>query len=1004
MIKQLIKGFITLFIGFIPAIILAQTPFIRTIEVDKTIQDIKVQEIVQDKNKLMWLGTNKGLYRYDGTSFKAITIDNKNEEISVTSLFCDSKGVVWVGLKKGSIFYFKNDSIKPFDIEEGNPKETINGIAEDTYGNIWFATYGEGLYVWNHKNFYNFGEEDGLDDESAYCLVADNKGNVWCGTDAGITACSFLNEKKQIKNYSTKDGLSDNIIKRLIWDKNGFLWFGTDNFGIGKLYPDSNKVVIPESFSAWNKGSVESMLLMEHEVWIGTNENGLIDYEFSGNNRIRNFYGNAGFNYSSVQCLFRDDEGNIWIASKDHLAQSPGERIEFLKSTNGIPFKNINSVLVDRNKNVWYSDQEGLHQLSFISDGTIVNTPFVIPKLKLPFKILSIYQDAFGFIWIGTFDHGVFRIEIATGKSIQIDDKKGLTNQSVLSISGKQSTLWLASLSGAIKIELGDDALKLNCAYQVDYFNSENGLNNNFIYQVLQDRKGRVWFAQDGKGISMLDRDGFHQFGEEDGIKAKTFYSITEDINGGIWFASANNGLYRYKNQQNFQINFLTGLQKTKNYQFYHYDLSNGLQSLHISGLCADNVGNVAVVYNDGIGLFNLDSESFSWLEESDGINTVDADLNTTSLAPDGVIWVGAKNQFIEINTSLEKLRKTPYLSFNIITALLDPFDFSIYQTIPASKNHITFSFQGIWFSNPTDVNYQYKMEGLNRDWINTRDKTATFPDLDPGRYTLRLRCSKTTDFSGSNEIIYSFAIANPMYKQWWFTTLLIIVLIAITWIFLKIRDQRVNFVQRLEKEKLASQFETLKNQVNPHFLFNSFNTLANIIDEDKGKAIEYIEKLTDFFRQILIHREKDLIKLEEELEIINDYVYLQQQRFENALVINITVSENQSRHYLIPPLALQLLVENAIKHNSLTTSNPLIIDLYFDYEFFVVKNNLQPKLNKEPSTGTGLQNITRRMEMLGLPSIEVEKTETHFIVKFKLADKKQSDMISITPALFVVK
>lgn len=137
------------------------------------------------------------------------------------------------------------------------------------------------------------------------------------------------------------------------------------------------------------------------------------------------------------------------------------------------------------------------------------------------------------------------------------------------------------------------------------------------------------------------------------------------------------------------------------------------------------------------------------------------------------------------------------------------------------------------------------------------------------------------------------------------------------------------------------------------------------------------------------MHREKDLIKLEEELEIINDYIYLQQQRFESALKINIGVSKVQAQSLLIPPLALQILVENAIKHNSLTTTNPLIIELYFENEFFIVKNNLQPKLNKDPSTGTGLQNITRRMQMLGLPAIEVEKTETHFIVKFKLADKK---------------
>ncbi len=984
--------FILLPILLLQQITVAQIPFVRTIEIDKTIQDIKVQTIIQDKEKLMWLGTNKGVYQYDGSSFKHLSIKNKNEDLSVTSLFCDSKGIIWIGFKEGAIFFYQNDSMQSFDIEEGQPKEAITEIVEDTLGNIWFSTYGEGLYLWNKEHFYNFNKDDGLNDESVYCLASDNKGRVWCGTDGGIAVCSFINNNKKVVNYTTQNGLSDNIIKKLIWDKKGFLWFGTDNSGIGKLYPDSDKIEIPEIFKSWKNGSIESMLLMENEIWIGTNENGLIDYEFSGNKRIRKFFGNNGFNYPYVQCLFRDDEGNIWIASKEHFNQSPGERIEFLKKINGIPFKNINAVLVDQKKDLWYSDENGLHKITFLADGTTITKLYVIPELKSTFKILSIYQDVFGFIWIGTFDKGIFRIDNKTGNSIHIDDKKGLTTQSILSITGRQSTLWLASLGGAIKIKLGDDALNLNCKTQVEYINSTNGLNNNFIYQILQDRKGRVWFAQDGKGINMLDKNGFHQFNEDDDIKAKTFFSITEDINGGIWFASADKGLYRYKNEQDFNYNFLTGQQRVKNYKFYHYDLSNGLHSTHITSVCADNVGNIAIVYDKGVGLFNLDLETFTWLEETDGIDNVDAELNTSCLAPNGVIWIAARNHFIAINTSLGKFRKAPFLSFSKITAMLDPIDFSSYQKIQANKNHLTFSFQGIWFSNPADVNYQYKMEGLNRDWINTRDKSIVFPSLNPDRYTLRLRCSRTSDFTNSPEINYSFVILNPMYLQWWFIILIIFLLISATWLFLKIRDNRINIVQRLEKEKLASQFETLKNQVNPHFLFNSFNTLANIIDEDKTKAVEYIEKLTDFFRQILIYREKDLINLGEELQIINDYVYLQQQRFESAFKININISEFQSQHFLIPPLALQLLVENVIKHNSLTTISPLIIDLYFEKDLLIIKNNLQPKLNKEPSTGTGLKNITQRMEMLGLPPLQIEKTKNYFIVKLKLAEKNDKN------------
>ena len=950
----------------------AQLPYFRSIEVNKADQDIKVQVIIQDHHKVLWLGTNKGLYKYDGSAFKIAPQKDVKGEANVSALFCDSKGKIWVGLKKGLILTFNSDSLEIFSNEEGTPKETITGIAEDKQGNIWFATYGEGLYFLKEKKFTNLRKENGLVDDYVYCLTSDSKGRIWCGSDGGISLCVFKNGNAEIKNYTSADGLSDNIIKHLVWDNLGRLWFGTDNHGIGSLDAETGKIEIPQSSLNWSGSSVECLLPMERELWIGTNSGGLIDFEFAGEKRIRYFSGDDGFKYSTVQFLYRDDEGNIWIASKNHLLLSPGERIEFKKSVSKKPIANIHATMMDTKKRLWYSDESGLHRLVLNTDGTEHLDNIFVNGLNSPYKILTIFQDAFGFVWIGTFDQGIFRLDAETGNAFHINDNKRLKSESVLSITGKRSTLWLATLGGAIKLELGDDAVNLNCGIKIEYFNSSNGLNNNFIYQVLLDRSNRVWFAQDGKGISMFDKDGFHHFGVKDSVKAKTFFSITEDINGGLWFASADNGLYRYKQNK-----------------FYRYDLSNGLPSTHITSLCADYIGNVVVVCQEGIAIYNLDAETFSWYQESAGINGINADLNAISISNDGIIWIGASDQFISINTALDKFRKTPFLTLEKVTALLEPIDFTKYASIAADHNHLTFYFQGIWFNNPSEVTFQYKLEGRTLDWRTTLDRSVTFSDLDPGRYTFRLRCSRTNDFSRSEEINYSFVILNPIYRRWWFITFLILGLIALTYVGLKIRDRRVNFVQRLEKEKLASQFETLKNQVNPHFLFNSFNTLANIIEEDKDKAIEFIEKMTDFFRQILIYREKDLITLEEELDIIFDYIYLQEQRFGTALQTEIKISAHDASHHLIPPLALQLLIENAIKHNALTTSKPLLIQVYFENEFLTVKNNLQPKLNKEPSTGTGLENISRRMQMLGMPPVDLEQTEKFFIVKMKILSKK---------------
>ncbi len=168
-----------------------------------------------------------------------------------------------------------------------------------------------------------------------------------------------------------------------------------------------------------------------------------------------------------------------------------------------------------------------------------------------------------------------------------------------------------------------------------------------------------------------------------------------------------------------------------------------------------------------------------------------------------------------------------------------------------------------------------------------------------------------------------------------------------------------------LEKDNIQSQFETLKSQINPHFLFNTLNTLSSIIEDNPKTAVVYVEKTADFLRTILLVKDKEVITLGEELLLIETFYFLQKERYGNNLNMTISVPES-SRKHLLPPLSLQMLVENAIKHNIISNEKPLTITIDVSKEGYIsVKNNLQNKKAEKNGAGIGLANIQNRYKYL---------------------------------------
>jgi len=189
---------------------------------------------------------------------------------------------------------------------------------------------------------------------------------------------------------------------------------------------------------------------------------------------------------------------------------------------------------------------------------------------------------------------------------------------------------------------------------------------------------------------------------------------------------------------------------------------------------------------------------------------------------------------------------------------------------------------------------------------------------------------------------------------------------------------------ERVKQEHIRSQLEGLRNQVNPHFLFNSLNTLMSIVTEDQNLAVSYLQKLSKVFRYVLESRDEQLIALEIELDFIENYIFLQKERFRENLQVKMDIPE-KSLPLKIVPLSLQILFENVIKHNVISEKKPLTIEVFEKDGKLVVRNNLQRKNQVMHSTKVGLDNIRRRYQFFSEERVEVSEDGQFFTVAIPL-------------------
>ena len=577
-------------------------------------------------------------------------------------------------------------------------------------------------------------------------------------------------------------------------------------------------------------------------------------------------------------------------------------------------------------------------------------------------NIISLWESPGGQIWAGSFGNGLYVLSPEGKLLLRLREKDGLPNGSILSITGDARRVWLATLGGIAVYDLQKKIFP-------ERLPEKSSLGNSYIYKVFADSKGRVWFGTDGNGLCVLQNGAIQAFTYADGIPLKTIYSIAEDNHGGIWFSTDKEGLFSFHDGK-----------------FKHYTTSNHLHNNKITGLAVTGNGNIVIGYDDGFDLLNperVDHAVFSEMQAG----TVEVNLNALCRDRSGNVWIGTRQGIVRVAAFDEKFLDDPQPDITSVSVLMRTIDPTQQQTFDYDQNYFIFNFTGLWYTRPESVRYRYKLEGFDPNWKISKDPLASYPNLPPGRYTFRVQTSEHGNFNQVPETSWSFTIQPPFWAQWWFLALSGILLAALLFFIIRSREARLGREAQLKRENVESQFAALKSQINPHFLFNSFNTLITIIEENPRIAVEYVEHLSDFYRSMMAYRERDFITLQEEKELVESFHFLLKKRYEDGFHL---INRINGEPGLVMPLALQLLVENAVKHNIISKTKPLTIEVFRDDDnYVVVRNNIQKKITPESSTHFGLQSLIHRYRLLGERPVIVTDDNHYFTVKVPIKHEK---------------
>jgi len=598
------------------------------------------------------------------------------------------------------------------------------------------------------------------------------------------------------------------------------------------------------------------------------------------------------------------------------------------------------SIFAEGNK--FWLGKEG--RISLFYNGTI-EKEILFPKALSNIYVASLVKKN-DTIYAGTMGKGILMFNAISGDYLgnYNFDENSVSQQNTIQLHLEGDNLWIGYLNGLILTNINTNEVVH------DY---SDLLNNNYLYRFYARSKDEFFLCTTDAGLIHYNKGEVNSY-----LENSTVYGVTE-TNTGLYFSVEDNGIYKLNDT-------LTPLSN----QYY-------TRSPNSFNLLAVN-GNVLIANNYGLDVIDQGLKDISYLY-FDNLN--EANLNAHAIG-DTKVLIAYDNGIIELDKNLLKTPFQPQLKLETPLLFNTPVD-SLQHTFGYNDNAWTFNYAKTSILNPNEIYYKYRLNPLEKEWVTTTDERISYYNLPSGAYTFEVSGGGHRNFMPQNASRYSFTISKPIWENSIVWLLLLVLLVASIFLFVRYREKQIKEKEAIKNIQLEYEYQRLKDQIDPHFLFNSFNSLIGIVEENPKKGTKVLQQLSDLYRSILKYEKSDVIPLADELELLTKYFQIHKLRFQDLICLHVSKLKDSGDKFVIP-FSLQLLVENAIKHNVINSKHKLDIFVYEEKGFLIVKNKLNPKKTQN-SLGLGLENLIKRHEMRLNKVPIIEKNDTEFIVKIPI-------------------
>ncbi len=876
----------------------SQTYAYKHYTVEDGLPSSEVYSAFQDSKGYMWFATDAGVSRFNGYEFQNFDVSDGLTDNTVFLITEDSKGRIWFGTFNCQLSYFENNNIYPYKYnsvlkDSLKGKHNISSFQIDSANNIWMGFYYNGLKK--------------IDKKGKFCSLSQKK--------RGVKVLNMIKvNEKMLAGVTTYDKGSLNPYTEILYENlehkskvkshyliDNFLGYRGNNLSIaysndtvliqvtggGMLYFNKRenlvkKLEIPNQL---HNIHVLSTYYQDGLLYLCTKKQGMYSLKLKSDSMvIKNHF----LKDLSISRMYKDNEGGYWFLSLEKgIYYFPS----FLMTNNHTKLlinedNRISKMVTDEEGNLFFSiNGKGLLKQNLIT-GKIEQ---VIPFNNYLEKSFS-YDDALKKMIINT-KGDVFSYQ--NGEMKQIKFKKKYQGKIILSDS---NNIYIANDNGFYALE-----------------------NNEEKYPIIKERQELIFHT------SIIKKGEEVWIGTNKGIRVYHNKKITDPFSNNKYLSSAITSM-----EQLYKEIFLIG---TKSYGVLVIkkdsiidiiDEEKGLIGNLVRTIHVDLHKTIWIGTNKGLSNINYQKKgvySVNNLTKKHGLGSEEI---TGIVSYNKTVYIATSKGLIEFDKTKIKVNSTPPLVY-ITTFNINEKKRNLSHNYQLSykENNVSIFYEGLNYRSLGEIEYQYRMLGVDTNWVHTTTRNVRYPTLQPGEYTFEVKAKNEDNFWSKPSTIL-FVINPPIWLTWWFITFIVTFVLVLIYLGVKYRIKKLNEkneannkIVAAEKRMVELELTALRSQMNPHFIFNTLNTIQNAINTlDKRIASSYIASFGKLIRIVLETSKNAKIRLNIEIEMLTLYIELEAVRFANKFSFNITKDQAlKEASYYIPSMVIQPFVENAILH-----------------------------------------------------------------------------------------